>query len=569
MRQTHRVDGGVIKSTVEHLLRHSDQLLWLLDAQSLTCVGASNSHVEILGLRPEFAYDDFFALFCDAGQERVREALGELVEGGAWAGEARLKHAAGHSVPVRLQAFRSPASPGSPISVLGHVAGRTEDLFHLLAQNFPGTVYLCRNDAQYSMLFISEGITDLTGWSRDDFLLGTVDFPKIFHPEDAERIGQTAETAISERRPYRINYRLYHRNGELRHVHEVGCGVWDARGELAYLIGTLSDITERVHAEQAHDRLQGRLKQGERLETVGRLAGGIAHDLNNLLQVIVGNLELAKLVATDSKQDEYLSQAVTASEAASDMVESMLTFAGRKPAGHFQVLDVAELWRSTARLVATGAVPVNLSRPDDPHPVYGDRVQLQQVVMNLIVNGVQAVEAAGSGEVKIRLSTAPTLPTGAQVSVISQRVASGPFTVLEVADEGTGIRPEHLEQIFESWFTTKDEGHGLGLYTVKEGVDAHGGALTLSTEFGKGTTVRVYLPLHTRPAVRPSRACRPTCLLWMMKRRSSESLSRVSPCTTMKSRSQRTGEKGWRSLRIQNPTLWSLTSICPSLMDMV
>ncbi len=260
----------------------------------------------------------------------------------------------------------------------------------------------------------------------------------------------------------------------------------------------IQDLT-REHA------LQAQVERAQQLETVGILAGGIAHDFNNLLTAILGNLYLARQqVGADSQATALIAEAMQAAERGAELVRSLLNYS--KPGldgAEFIPLD--RLIEETAALARRGLTPhVELVVETGPEPgyVFGNFSALQQVLMNLLVNGRDAMPAGG------RLTVARTsvhLATRHRWGTMD--IAPGDYHLLIVADTGSGIDPNVMPHIFDPFMTTKDKskGTGLGLSTAQGSVRAHGGWLDAISTPGVGSTFRVLLPA-ARPAVLPLEA---------------------------------------------------------------
>ncbi len=200
----------------------------------------------------------------------------------------------------------------------------SETRFRLLAENAPGVIYLCHNDERYSMIYISEAVLELTGYSNEEFLSDRVSFVELYHPDDKARILLDVKTALEDRKPYHLRYRVRNRSGEFRWVDEVGLGVW-REDELAYLEGFLNDVTDRVRAEEALrqaqqalidlqqkenervkaelERVQHHLVQSTKLATIGKMAAQIAHEIRNPLGAIHNAAFFArrKMPATETR----------------------------------------------------------------------------------------------------------------------------------------------------------------------------------------------------------------------------------------------------------------------------
>jgi PAS domain S-box-containing protein len=225
------------------------------------------------------------------------------------------------------------------------------------------------------------------------------------------------------------------------------------------------------------------LIRANRFDSLGQLAGGIAHDFNNLLTTILGGISLAK----DNRDYSGLENSERACLAAKSLSKQLLAFA-KGGAATRQVVKPGELLADAVRLSAAGsAVKVELNFPADLGTVQVDRAQMLQVFQNLIINAIQAMPTA-QGSIWVNAGNI-TLPEGR-----IPPLAAGQYVALEVRDNGSGIKPEHLQRIFDPFFTTKKTGTGLGLATVLSIIKRHGGQLGVDSEVGVGTTFTVFLP---------------------------------------------------------------------------
>lgn len=257
--------------------------------------------------------------------------------------------------------------------------------------------------------------------------------------------------------------------------------------EVIGCIAVKRDVTEQL-------RLEEQLRHAEKMNAVGQLAGGIAHDFNNLLHVIQGNAEMARVVAESGLPLEPVFREIThATQRASALVNQLLTFSS-KGAVDFSVhrLDqiVESLLEMLGRLLGE-QVYVRWSCEVNEPCVRGNRAQLEQVVANLCINARDAMPKGGT--LDLRLTSVPR----AALPLVLTKNPEREFLQLTVTDEGEGIRPELLSHLFEPFFTTKPagKGTGLGLATAYAVAESHDGAITVSSEPGKGAQFRVYLPL--------------------------------------------------------------------------
>jgi PAS domain S-box-containing protein len=258
------------------------------------------------------------------------------------------------------------------------------------------------------------------------------------------------------------------------------------RGEVIGATVAIRDITERKRLEQAR-------VQALKLESLGLMASGIAHDFNNLLTVIAANIELAAMDATPDELDDYLAEARGAATRASELVEQLLTFAGKRErnTGPVDVSALAAEVAAYARKLPGAPIRIDQEFAQVP-PVEADAVQLRQLVLNLLVNAVEATRGAGS-RIVVRTATVDDPGQAAPSPLVQARPASK-YVMVQVTDDGAGIDAETRTRIFDPFFTTKEAGHGLGLASALGAVRAHGGAIALESEPGRGSTFTVLLP---------------------------------------------------------------------------
>jgi two-component system cell cycle sensor histidine kinase/response regulator CckA len=255
----------------------------------------------------------------------------------------------------------------------------------------------------------------------------------------------------------------------------------------------VNDITDRKQLEYDKSKLQEQNAQAQKMEAVGRLAGGVAHDLNNLLTPILGygDLLLGDLKTGDAHR-ESVGQIVRAAERARDIVGRLLAFS-RNQVGDFELIDLSETAEGFAALLrhSIRADIVIKSTPGPASCILGDRGQLEQAIMNLAVNAQDAMPEGGV----LTVGTSAVDVDAARASAI-EGLTPGRYAVLSVGDTGHGMDVETQTHIFEPFFTTKPPGSGtgLGLATVYGIVKQHGGAVSVYSEPGLGTTFKIYFP---------------------------------------------------------------------------
>jgi signal transduction histidine kinase/CheY-like chemotaxis protein len=269
----------------------------------------------------------------------------------------------------------------------------------------------------------------------------------------------------------------------------------DREGKVVGVLGVALDVTEREHAKEEQVKLAAQLRQAQKLESIGRLAGGVAHDFNNLLTCMMGHLTLAgQFVPPDSPVAGHLGGALDAMESAATLTRQLLAF-GRKQVINPRPLNLSGLIDRVEgmlqRLIGEDIV-LRTHCAADLWRVHADPGQLEQILVNLIVNARDAI--TGHGEIVVETGNRElALPMPAA----SGTLAAGKYVVLTVRDSGRGMSDAVRAKLFEPFFTTKEmgAGTGLGLATVYGAVVQNGGTVTVESQLGEGTTFRIFLPM--------------------------------------------------------------------------
>ncbi len=373
-----------------------------------------------------------------------------------------------------------------------------EQRYYTLLKNLDGMVYRCKNDPDWTMEFVSEGCFSLTGYQPDE-LEGNrvISFNDLILPEYREYLWNLWQERLSEHQPVEVEYRIKTANGEIRWVWERGIGVFDNKNNLLHLEGYITDITKRKLAEEEGEKLQHQLHHAQKMETVGRLAGGVAHDFNNMLSAILGNVELAKM--TEGLCDPILDELDEIEQAAlrsADLIRQLLGFA-RKQTAIPKVLDLNQtiggMLRMLQRLIGEN-INLTWTPSDGLWPVYIDPSQIDQVLTNLLVNSRDAIDGIG----KVSISTSNTTIGKTDIRLYPE-LSMGDYVLFCVKDTGVGMDSTVLENLFEPFYTTKPqgEGTGLGLATVFGIIKQNGGFIRVESEVDRGTSFFVYLPKYT------------------------------------------------------------------------
>ena len=360
-------------------------------------------------------------------------------------------------------------------------------------------------DANGSILYVNPAFTQSTGYSREEVLgrnprilsSGTHDAAFYAKMWKTLRAGNTWEGQIVNKR----------KDGTLFTEQAAVSPVRDLSGRIVNFVAVKRDITDRLRAEEENRALQAQLAHSQKLDTVGRLAGGVAHDFNNMLQAILGYAEMAlEQVSPDQPVRADLLEIQKAAQRSAALTRQLQTFA-RKQVALPQTLVLNEAVEGTftmlRRLIGEGIRLVWKPGPE-PGLVRIDPGQLDQVVANLCINARDAVGKSGL----IEIATAAVELDSADARRLGD-LAPGDYLLLSVRDNGCGMPPDVLEHVFEPFFTTKPigKGTGLGLSTVYGIVKQNQGAIAVESRPGEGSVFRIYLPRQAgQPAAAPRTA---------------------------------------------------------------
>jgi len=340
----------------------------------------------------------------------------------------------------------------------------------------------------------SEQTRRLYGYKPEDSVSSMESWVERVHPDDRSRVNQNMAEALRTRQPFVCDHRVVLPDGTERIMQGRGEILVNAQGEPLKMLGTVQDITEAKRAEEALRRSEEQLQQSQKMEAVGRLAGGVAHDFNNLLTVIssYSALSLRKMEKTDPLQ-KNLAEIQKAAERASSLTRQLLAFS-RKQVLQPRVLQLNEvvggMEKMLRRLIGED-VELSISFAGSLGHVKADPGQIEQVIMNLAVNARDAMPRGG----KLTIST-----TNARIdhktSFRNRTLDVGEYVMIAISDNGMGMTEEVKAHLFEPFFTTKGvgKGTGLGLATSYGIICQSGGDIRVYSELNSGTTFRIFLP---------------------------------------------------------------------------
>ena len=337
-------------------------------------------------------------------------------------------------------------------------------------------------------LYVSPSCERVSGYQPDFFLNDPDALLKIVHPEDRCKIeSHINDPVVRGSDTDKIQFRIITQTGETRWIDHKCWAIFSQEGAFKGRRGSNRDITQRL-------QLENQLRQAQKMEAVGRLAGGVAHDFNNMLGVILGFTDLAitKLPADDPIQ-MYLDEVKSAAQRSADITRQLLAFA-RKQTIAPKVLDlndtIASMLKMLRRLIGED-IDLLWKPANDLWPVKMDPAQIDQILANLMVNSRDAI--AGVGKITIETGKVEFDEHYCESHV---GFVPGRYVLLAVSDDGCGMDKETLAKLFEPFFTTKEvgKGTGLGLATIYGIVKQNNGFINVYSEPGIGTTFKIYLP---------------------------------------------------------------------------
>jgi PAS domain S-box-containing protein len=355
----------------------------------------------------------------------------------------------------------------------------SEERFRQLAEHIPAVVYLVEPETG-SMLFISPAYERIWGRTRSSLYTSPWSFLDAVHPDDQERVRHTYQKRLAR---LTVEYRITRPDGEVLWIEDLQFPIRRADGSIYLVAGLAFDITRRA-------RLETQLIESQKMESLGRLAGGVAHDFNNLLTVILSYADLLKEAPNaDQELISGLEEIESAGQRAASLTRQLLTFARRQVVDP-RVLNLNETLMTLEPLIhhlVGDRIAVDL-RPVAERPTCRlDANQIDQVVMNLVSNARDAMPEGGT----LRVDTASVLGP-----IPGTEVPAGDWVALTIADTGVGIPADVRAQVFDPFFTTKPKGQGtgLGLSTSYGIVTQFGGLMELTSQVGRGTVVTCYFP---------------------------------------------------------------------------
>ncbi len=364
---------------------------------------------------------------------------------------------------------------------------KREERFREMARLLPCGIV--ETDIDLNITYVNQAGLDMFGYCQEDIDNG-INGKGIIHPDDWERVQKGVTKHLNGESTSPAEYRMFKKDGSIFIV------LWNStpiinNEQTTGFRGSLVDLTEIK-------QLQKKVVRSQKLESTGILAGGIAHDFNNILLGLFGNLSLAKNELS-SKDPAYklIEEAEKSMSRAKDLTTKLLTFSQD---GDLKKTDITldQIVRETALFHLAGSnIKINMEKPESLWQINADKGQISQVISNLVLNARQAMPNGG------------TLSIRMENTVISENDYSSfeldRYVKLSVTDQGIGIPEKYLEKIFDPYFTTKQEGSGLGLAVVHSIILSHHGYIHVNSDPGGGTTFVIYLPIASGKDLVPQR----------------------------------------------------------------
>ena len=391
--------------------------------------------------------------------------------------------------------------------------GESQHQLAAIAATMPQALYVFDIKTKQN-IYANRAVAEDLGYTKEEIEeMGPAFLQQLLHPEDLKQMPELLARwdTVKDGEVLEVEYRMRAADGSWRWM--IGRDAVfkrDADGSVRQIIGTASDVTNRKRAEENRRKMEARVLHAQKLESLGVLAGGVAHDFNNMLTVILSYTGLAEShTEADSPVRPMLGEIVHACQRAGDLTKQMLAYAGQ---GRFVVepMRLDGLLEEMAALMRR-VVPISIAiqSKTSPATINGDPTQMRQVIMNLIKNAADASAPPLDGQICLEAGVrwiAPDEVTGHVFSSTSPDGEScafspGNFAFLRVKDNGCGLAPERIAKIFDPFYSTKPTGQGLGLAASLGIVRSHAGAIIVNSKPMVGTTFEVVIPI-AEPALK-------------------------------------------------------------------
>jgi PAS domain S-box-containing protein len=397
---------------------------------------------------------------------------------------------------------------------------QSEKRYRLLAENVMDVIWIM--DAQtFAMKYISPSVEKVTGYTPEEIMAMTIDqhltpdaFQRAVSTVDEAMEGVMAGTIDPENYSMTLELEEVHKNGSLIPVEVTAGFMAEENGSPRAVLGISRDLSERKKTEQDRAQIENKLQQARKMESLGTVAGSIAHNFNNLLMVVLGNLELAKEELPDpSPSVKNIQRAINASQRAADLSGMMLTYVGqlKKESSPVDLSHTVNAVLKNMDETNMANVELDLDLADPMPLVIADAGQMRQMISGFITNAIEALEKE-KGRVRISTGSMHCDRDYLATTYLEEEMPEGMYAYVEVADTGCGMNAETLGNVFDPFFSTKFTGRGLGMAAVMGIIRSHSGAVRVSSVKNEGSVFTALFPIQgisTRPSAPESTGVTP------------------------------------------------------------
>jgi two-component system cell cycle sensor histidine kinase/response regulator CckA len=479
--------------------------IWVIDCDAKTTFVNPHMAEMLYYTTDEMSGERIFSFMDENAVDECKRYVQRCMSGGREQGDFELIRKDGERIYVHAEASvltnENGDCVGAIVGVQDHTERRraeealrqSEDRFRTIVDTTSEWIWECRLDGTH--IYSNPALESILGYRPDEFLEKLArDF---IHDDDKAMIEDILRSHARDNTGWRdIVLRWRHKDGSYRYLESNAMPLFNQKGELVGFRGADRDVTERRRAEDERKKLETRIQQAQKLESLGVLAGGVAHDFNNILMAIRGNIEIASVaLPLDSPALASLADVDRASRRAADLCKHLLAYSGK---GRFAtgLVDLAKMVEDIVQMlivsVSKKAVMSLDCAPGLPL-IEADESQIEQVVMNLIINASEAI-GDKNGIISVSTGSIDCDRRYLRRMLLGENLPEGRYVYLEVTDNGCGMDEEAQEKIFDPFYTTKFTGRGLGLAVVLGIVRGHKGAIKISSKKDSGTSFRVLFP---------------------------------------------------------------------------
>lgn len=423
----------------------------------------------------------------------------------------RVKHASGEWMWFTNSGVSIKDKKGRPLCFLGlgtdiserkqmeESLAASEQRLRAILDNTEEVIYTL--DWEGNFLFLSTAWENVTGHTVEEAV--GQPFAPYVHEDDRPGCFEFLKKVRDTGQPHKGGeYRVRSKSGEWVWFRSTGAAIKDADGAPLHYVGAAMDVTELKRNEEQRREHERHMQQVQKFESLGVLAGGVAHDFNNILLAIMGYAELSLMdLEPGSALGANMKGIINAAARAADLCKQMLASAG-KGLTVIEEIDLGAIIQEMLHLLEISiskkiALELNL-KPDLPM-MKGDNTQIRQIIMNLIINGAEAIGSL-EGAITVETGVKDTLPPNMPRNPFFDPDHDGPWILLKVTDSGCGMDAATIDRMFEPFFTTKFTGRGLGMSAVQGIIRSHRGYIAVDSRPGQGACFRLFFPACSHPA---------------------------------------------------------------------